>query len=140
MQLPAAAALGDLCALVLGDHPLELAQQLILRGARSLGLLGEHHLDPAARELLQQQHLVGIAAREAVRRMAQHDLEAPVERPVAELLERGPLQTRAGEPVVLEHELLRDDEAALLGQLTQRGGLTLEIVCSWRWRSEDTRA
>jgi hypothetical protein len=30
MQLPAAAALGDLRPLVLGDHPLELAQQLIL--------------------------------------------------------------------------------------------------------------
>ena len=88
MQLPAATPLGDLRALVLGDHPLELAQQLVLRGARSLGLLGEHDLDPAARELLQQQHLVGVAAREPVRRMTQHDLEAPVERPVAKPLQR----------------------------------------------------
>jgi len=121
-----AAPLGDLRALVLGDHPLELAQQLVLRGAGSLRLLGEHHLDPAARELLQQQHLVGVAAREAVRRVTQHDLEAPVKRPIAELLERRPLQTRAREPVVLEHELVRDDQVSLLGQLTQRGGLTLD--------------
>ena len=35
MQLPATAALGDLRPLVLGDHPLELTQQLILRGAAS---------------------------------------------------------------------------------------------------------
>ena len=44
MQLPAAGALGDLRTLVLGDHPLELTQQLILRGATPLGLLGEHDL------------------------------------------------------------------------------------------------
>ena len=88
MQLPATAPLGDLRALVLGDHPLELAQQLVLRRARPLGLLGEHDLDPAARELLEQQHLVGVAAREPVRRMTQHHLEAPLERPVAKPLER----------------------------------------------------
>src|SRR5204863_4412271 len=32
MQLPAAATLRDLRPFVLGDHPLELTQQLILRG------------------------------------------------------------------------------------------------------------
>ena len=123
VQLPPAAALRDLRSLVLGNHPLELTQQLVLRRARSLGLLGEHDLDPAARELLKQQHLVGVPARQPVRRMTQHDLEAPVECPVAELLERGSLHVRAREPVVIEHELVRDDQAALLGQLTQRGGL-----------------
>ena len=95
VQLPTATPLSDLRSLVLGDHPLELAQQLILRRARSLGLLREHDLDPAARELLEQQHLVGVAARQPVRCVTQHDLEAPVERPVAELLERGPVQVRA---------------------------------------------
>ena len=54
VQLPTTTPLGDLRSLVLGDHPLELTQQLILRGARSLGLLGEEDLDPAARELLEQ--------------------------------------------------------------------------------------
>ncbi len=39
MQLPATTALRDLRPLVLGDHSLELAQQLILRGAGALGLL-----------------------------------------------------------------------------------------------------
>ena len=53
VKLAAAAALSDLRALVLGDHPLELAEQLILRGAGPLGLLGEDHLDPGALELLE---------------------------------------------------------------------------------------
>ena len=87
MQLPAAAALGDLRALVLGDHPLELAQQLVLRRTRALGLFGEHDLEPAARELLEQQHLVGVSAREPVRRMTQHHLEAPLECAVAKPLQ-----------------------------------------------------
>ena len=109
--------------LVLGDHPLELAQQLVLRGAGSLGFLREHDLDPAARELLQQQHLVGVAAREPVRRMTEHHFEAPLERSVAKPLQRRPVQAGAREPVVLEDQLLGDDQAALLGQFTQRGGL-----------------
>ena len=73
--------------------------------------------------------------------MTQHDLEAPVERPVAELLERGPPQVRAGEPVVLEHELVRDDQARPRCSARSRSAAVwLAIVCSWRWRSEDTRA
>ena len=123
MQLPAAAALRDLRALVLGNHPLELAQQLVLRRAGPHGLLEKHDLDPAAREFFQQQHLVGVAAREPVRRKTEHHLEATLERPVAEPLQRRALQARAREPVVLEDQLLRDHQSPLLGQLTQRGGL-----------------
>jgi hypothetical protein len=124
VQLSAAAALSDLRALILGDHPLELAQQLILGRAGPLRLLREHDLDPGARELLEQQHLVRIAAREPVRRMTQHHLEAPIERPIAKPLQRRAVQVRTREPVVLEDQLLRNDQPALLGQLTQRGGLT----------------
>ena len=124
VQLPAAAALGDLRALVLGDHPLELAQQLILRRARALGLLREYDLDPAARELFDQQHLVGVSTRKTVRRMTQHDLEAPIEGTVAKALQRRALQARAREPVILEDELLRDEQPPLLSELTQRDGLT----------------
>src|SRR5687767_10926568 len=111
MQLPATAPLGDLRALVLGDHPPELAQQLVLRRAGPLGLLGEHDLDPAAGELLEQQHLVGVAAREPVRRMAEDDLEASLERAVAKPLQRRAPQADAREPVVLEDELLRDEQS-----------------------------
>jgi hypothetical protein len=101
MQLPAPATLRDLRALILGDHALELAQQLVLRCARALSPLHEHDLDPAARELLEQQHLVGVAARETIRRVAQHDLEAALDRAVAKPLQRRALRACAGEPIVL---------------------------------------
>ena len=126
MQLPAAAALGDLRPLVLGDHPLELAQQLILRGAGPLRLLREDHLDPGALELLEQQHLIGVSAREPVRRVTQQHLEAALDRQVAQPLQPRAAQHRARDALVLEHQILRDEQPALGGELTQRGGLALD--------------
>ena len=123
VQLPAAGALGDLRALILGDHPLELAQQLILRGAAPLGLLGEHDLHPGAGELLEQQHLVGIAAREPIGRVAQQHLERSLRGAIAQPLQRRALKHRAGEPFILEDQILRDEQPAVGRQLTQPDGL-----------------
>src|SRR5215208_504798 len=126
VQLPAAGALADLRALVLGDHPLELAQQLVLGRAAALGLLGEADLDAGALELFEQQHLVGVAAREAVGRVTEQHLEAALGGAVAQTLERRPGQRRTGEPFVLEHQVLRDQQPALGGKLTQPDGLALD--------------
>ena len=52
VQLPAAGALPDLRPLVLGDHPLELAQQLVLGRRAPLGLLREAHLHAGAQRAL----------------------------------------------------------------------------------------
>ncbi len=125
MQLPATTALGDLRPLILGDHPLELTQQLILRGARALWLLREHDLDTRALELLQQQHLVGVTAREPVRRMTQQHLEAALDSDVAQPLQRRTAQHRARDAVILEHQIICDQQPARGSQLTQRGGLAL---------------
>ena len=88
VQLPAPGALPDLRALVLGDHPSELAQQLILRRAAPLGLLREADLHAGAGELFEQQHLVGVAAREPVGRVAQQHLERTLRGTVAQPLQR----------------------------------------------------
>src|SRR5712691_779273 len=124
VQLAAAGALGDLRALVLGNHPLELAQKLILGRAGALRLLREADADTGAVELLEQQHLVGVAAREPVGRVAEHELEAALRGAVAQPLQRRPRQRRSGDAVVAEDELLRDEQAALGRQLTQRRELT----------------
>ena len=126
MQLPAAGALPDLRALVLGDHPLELAQQLVLWRRAPLGLLREAHLHADALELFEQQHLVGVAAREPIRRVAQQHLERALRGAVAQPLKRRARQRRAGEPLVLEHEILGDQQPALGGELTQPDGLALD--------------
>ena len=125
MQLAAAAALGDLRPLVLGDHPLELPQQLILRRAGALRLLREHHLDTGALELFEQQHLIGVAAREPIRRVTQQHLEAALDSQVAQPLQRRAAQHRTRDALVLEDQIVRDQQPALGCELTQRGGLAL---------------
>lgn len=101
MDLAAPGALGDLRALVLGDHPLELAQELVLGRALALSLLGEADLDTGAPELLEQQHLVGIAAREAVGGVAEQQLEGALGGAIAQALERRALKRGARETLVL---------------------------------------
>ena len=126
VQLAAAGALPDLRPLVLSDHPLELAQQLVLGRHAPLGLLGEAHLHPDTLELFEQQHLVGVAARETIRRVAQQHLERSLSATVTQPLQRRACQRRAREPLVLEHQTLRNEQPALRGELTQPDGLALD--------------
>ncbi|HXZ85563.1 MAG TPA: hypothetical protein VEI82_08745, partial [Myxococcota bacterium] len=118
VQRPAPGALGDLRALILADHPLELAQQLVLRRAGTLRLLREDHLHPDASKLLEQQHLIGIATREAIGCMAQQHLERPLRRPIAQPLQSRPDQRRARESLVLEYKVIRHQQPTSVGQLT----------------------
>jgi len=113
VDLAAPGALGDLRALVLGDHPLELAQELVLGRARALSLLGEADLDTGAPELLEQQHLVGIAAREAVVGVAEQQLEGALGGAIAQALERRALKRGARETLVLEDQIVCEQQAAL---------------------------
>ncbi len=64
--LAPAATLQDLGALVLGDHALDLEEQVLL-GAAADGVAHEDDLDAAPGEFLQDEHLIGILARESIR-------------------------------------------------------------------------
>jgi len=68
MAAPAPAALEDLGALILGDHTLDLQEQVIL-GTAANGAVEEHHLHTRAAELLDQEHLVGVAPGQTIRGM-----------------------------------------------------------------------
>ena len=59
--LAPAAALHDLGPLVLGDHALDLEQQVLL-GAVAEGVAQEDDLDAATGEFLEEQDLIGIFA------------------------------------------------------------------------------
>ena len=61
MLLTPAAPLHDLGALVLGDHALDLEQQVLLRAAAD-GVAEEHDLDAAPGELFKDQDLICILA------------------------------------------------------------------------------
>src|SRR3954447_23017558 len=89
--LAPAAALHDLGALVLGDHALDLEQQVLL-GAAADGVAQEDDLDAAPVELLQDQDLVRIFAREPV---GVEHIEA-VDGPGGGLVSE-PLEARAGQ-------------------------------------------
>src|SRR3954470_4237341 len=64
--LAPAASLHDLGALVLGDHALDLQQQVLLRPAAG-GVAQEDDLDAATVELFEEQHLISILARKPIR-------------------------------------------------------------------------
>ena len=82
--------MSDLRPLVLGDHPLELHQELVLRRGR-LWRLDEYGLHAMAGEFLGQQHLIGILAAQPVGRVDQHRLDVPLGRKVADPLQARPL-------------------------------------------------
>jgi len=95
-------ALGDLRALVLGDHALHLDQQPRLRVIGDLGRVGEVHLATEPLELVEHQHLVCVGAREPVRGQAPHRLDHAGLGGVPERVEAGAIQARAGVAVIKE--------------------------------------
>ena len=100
-QLAAPVPFGDLRLLVLGDHALHLGEQ---RGLRviggQVGGVGEPHRDPEAGQLVQDEDLIGVGAGEPVRGQAPHQLEQAGLGGVAQRVEAGPVQPRAGLAVV----------------------------------------
>jgi hypothetical protein len=102
--LAPAAALHDLGALVLGDHALDLQEQILL-GSAAGGIAQEDDLDPATIELLEEQHLIRILARKPI---GIEDVEA-IDRPgsglIPESFEARPDEEAAADAVVEEAQL-----------------------------------
>jgi len=66
-QLPAPVPFGDLCSLVLGDHALDLDEQLGLRIVIERWGVGDPHAHRVAGQLVEHDDLVGVHAGEPVR-------------------------------------------------------------------------
>src|SRR6185437_12953027 len=99
VQLATTTALGDLRALVLGDHALDLHQERVFRGVRR-GPLEKDDGGPVLRELLQQQHLVRVAPGESIGVVHVDGVDRTLRDPIAQSLERGANQRRTAEAVV----------------------------------------
>lgn len=65
MALATATALQNFRPFVFGNHALHLEQELIFRGLADFAV-EKDDLNACANELLQQQHLVGVVARQAI--------------------------------------------------------------------------
>ena len=119
VTLAAARPLEDLRPFVLGNHPLELHEQLIL-GTRALRRIDEDRLDALMGELLHQQDLVRVLATQPVGRVDEHHLDLPLGGKIAYALKTWPLKARAAVAFVFEHPFLRHFELAAPRKLDQR--------------------
>jgi hypothetical protein len=119
MPLATARALQDLRPLVLGDHALELNQQLIL-GARALRCLHKEGLDTVASELFDQQDLVRVFAAQSIRRIGKYDLNVTLGSEIAHPLESRPLERGSAKAFVFEYPLPGHLQLVALRELDQR--------------------
>ncbi len=113
MPLTAPGALQDLGAFVLGDHALHLQQQIVLRGMPQLAVQ-EDDIDAYALQLVYEQHLVGVLARQPIRRVHVEAIHPSRCRHIAQLLEG---RAHEGRPAVA---LI--NERKLVGELGPIGG------------------
>ncbi len=138
MRLAPAGALGDLGPLVLGDHALELDHQLVL-GRLCPRALQEADLGAGPGELVDEQGLVGVAAGQAVGRVAEDDIDGDLDGEVPEALQGGADQGGSRVALVLE-DPVGGTSSPQRSAASISAAVWEPIVCSSRWRAEDTRA
>src|SRR5580700_3584267 len=94
MPTPASRTLQNLGPLVFGNDALNLQQELVLRCTADRPVQ-EDDLGAAAAKLLDQEHLVGVASRQPVRRVHVNAFDLSARHRIAQLLQRRPLKVRA---------------------------------------------
>jgi hypothetical protein len=95
LQLAAAEALGEDSPLVLGDGPLDLEQELVVRVVRDRPL-DELNVAGGLAKFLQQEDLVGVASGQSIRAVDADDVEFALARGVAEAVEGRAIEPSAG--------------------------------------------
>ncbi len=126
LQLAAAEPLAEDGALILGDGALDLQQELVVGVVRDR-VLQEHHLGACATELLEQQHLIGVLARQAV--WGQHDERA--HGTVAQRVETGPIEPAAAVALVAEDVFVAHRMALRGGPGSQGGKLAVDRLLAF---------
>jgi hypothetical protein len=131
-QAAAAHALGDQGPLVLGHGAADLQQQLVVRVAAHRPV-EEHHLRPVLLQLLDQEHLVHVVARQPVRRGDQDAVQPGTRRGVAQAVQARAPEARAAVAVVAEDVLRRQGPALRRGMGVQAielllSGLRLDLA------------
>jgi hypothetical protein len=123
MQLAAATAIQDLGALIFGDDPLHLQQQVIL-GTAAQFAVEENYLHAATLQLIHQQELICVLPREPVRRMYVESIDGPIGYLVAQSFQGRSDQTGAAVTIVDKAQLRIQDMAVRFNALPQGGQLT----------------
>ena len=125
-------AFDDLGALILGDHALHLQEQVVFR-ALAQGTVQEHDLHPGTSELIDQQHLVGVFAGQAIRRVDIEPVHTARGDHIAQALQRRADQRRPAIAFVkklhgLGHGQAIGGDALAQGGHLARDGLRLGLL------------
>ena len=110
---------------ILGYGAADLQQELVVRIAAHR-LIEEHDLGAVPLQLLDQEHLVHVVARQPVRLGDQDAVEPGARGGVAQTVEAGPPQAGAAVTVVAKDALGRQDPTLTLGM----GAQTVELLLS----------
>ncbi len=127
-QAAAAHALGDQGALVLGHGAADLQQQLVVRVAAHRPV-EEHHLRPVLLQLLDQERLVHVVARQPVRLGDQDAVEPGARGGVAQAVQARAPQAGAAVAVVAEDTVRRQVPALRSGVGAQPIELLVSALC-----------
>jgi len=122
VQFAPPATLDDLRPLVLGHHPLHLKQKMVLgRLAQVMVDKGKFH--PAPLQLIHQQHLICVAAGQAVGAQHVQAVDPTGRGQIAQSLQGRTNQRCAAVAFVDEPQLRLDRQTILRGALHDRGEL-----------------
>src|SRR5215831_7855282 len=123
MALATPMPLNDLGALILGNHPLYLQQEVVF-GALPQGTIEEHNLHPGASELIDQEDLIGIFAGQAIWRVHIEPVNTPRRDHIAQALQRRVHQCGPTIPFVKKLHRLEHGQTIGSHALAQRRHLT----------------
>jgi hypothetical protein len=124
MELSATTAFEDLRAFVLCDHALHLDEQLILRGLAA-GPVHEDDTRLCLPEFVEQDHLIGVSAREPIRAVHIEHIDRTFVDAIAESFEGRSHQRRSAEAVIKVDVRRKHRVPVGLRTLLQLGDLTL---------------
>jgi hypothetical protein len=120
-------AFDDLGALILGDHPLDLQEQVLFRALAS-GPVETNDLAPGAPARIDQQDLLRIFAREAIRGVPREAVHGPCRHHIAQPLEGRPDEGRPAVPLSKARHGGWDCQAFRCHAFPQRSPLTRDSL------------
>jgi hypothetical protein len=127
MPFAAPVAFQHLGALVRRHHPLDLQQQRVFRGLPQLPVQ-EHHLDAGPLTLIDHQHLIGILARQPIRRGHREAVHSPDGHRIAQSLQRRTHQRRTTVPLINARQRVGQVKPIPHDAFLQGGHLALDGV------------
>ena len=113
---------GDLSAFVFGDHALHLREQFALRGIAEW-VLEKDQLGVELLELLNEQPLMGIVARQTIRREHDYGVEFAAPGAVTQSIQRGAIESRATDSFIEKFMFRQQTPVLLLNVLFEKSYL-----------------